>query len=146
MARGIGRRYRNERLFKAAGLGALMIGLGFLAFFFYTLVANGYTALQQTRILLDVQLDAAVIDPDNTRDPAVRAAADYQRLVRDAMSALFPDVTARAELRELYALVSPGAGLELQRAAWRTIPRPSARRSASGCSPTTTSTCSSRAT
>jgi hypothetical protein len=27
-----------------------MIGLGFLAFFFYTLVGNGYTALQQTRI------------------------------------------------------------------------------------------------
>jgi phosphate transport system permease protein len=114
VARGIGRRYRNERLFKAAGLGALMIGLGFLAFFFYTLVANGYTALQQTRILLDVKLDLAVIDPDNTRDPAVRATADYQRLVRDAMSALFPDVKARAELRDLFALVSPGAGLELK--------------------------------
>ncbi len=114
VARGIGRRYRNERLFKAAGLGALMVGLGFLAFFFYTLVANGYTALQQTRILLDVKLDAAVIDPDNTRDPAVRATADYQRLVRDAMSALFPDVRARAELRDLFALVSPGAGLELK--------------------------------
>jgi len=111
--RGIRRRYRNERLFKAAGLGALLVGLGFLAFFFYTLVANGYTALQQTRILLDVQLDAAVIDPGNTRDPTVLATADYQRLVRNGMSALFPDVKARAELRDLYALMSPGAGLEL---------------------------------
>jgi phosphate transport system permease protein len=111
---GIRRRYRNEWLFNAAGLGALLIGLGFLAFFFYTLVANGYTALRQTRILLDVTLDAAVIDPQNTRDPAVHASADYQRLVRDAMSAIFPDVRARAELRDLYSLMSPGAGLELR--------------------------------
>jgi phosphate transport system permease protein len=114
VARGISRRYRNERMFKAAGLGALLIGLGFLAFFFYTLVANGYTALRQTRILLDVTLAADVIDPQDTRDPAVLAGADYQRLVRDAMSALFPEVTARAELRDLYALMSPGAGLELR--------------------------------
>jgi phosphate transport system permease protein len=114
VARGIGRRYRNEWLFKAAGLGALTIGLGFLAFFFYTLVANGYTALRQTRFLLDVPLSAAVIDPDDTRDPTVLAEADYQRLVRDAMSSLFPEVRARAELRDLYALVSPGAGLELR--------------------------------
>jgi phosphate transport system permease protein len=114
VARGIRRRYRNEWIFKSAGLGALLLGLGFLAFFFYTLVANGYTALRQTRILLDVQLDAAVIDPDNTRDPAVRETADYQRLVRNAMSALFPDVTARAELRDLYALASAGAGLQLK--------------------------------
>ena len=54
-----------EALFKFLGLGALLIGLGFLAFFFYTLLANGYTALRQTRVLLDVKLDAAVIDPES---------------------------------------------------------------------------------
>ncbi len=37
VARGIGRRYRNERFFRGLGFGALCIGLGFLAFFFYTL-------------------------------------------------------------------------------------------------------------
>jgi len=115
VARGIDRRYRNERLFKALGLTALMIGLGFLAFFFYTLIANGYTALRQTRLLLDVPLTAEVVDPAGTRDPVVLASADYQRLVRDALSAVFPDVTARADRRDLYALVSPGAGLELRR-------------------------------
>jgi phosphate transport system permease protein len=114
VGRGIARRYRNERLFHVAGLGALLIGLGFLAFFFYTLVGNGYTALQQTRIQLDVALDADVIDPENTRDPAVHASADYQRLVRNALSAMFPDVRARAELRDLYSLMSPGAGIELR--------------------------------
>jgi phosphate transport system permease protein len=114
VARGIARRYRNERIFRALGLMALLIGLGFLAFFFYTLVGNGYTALQQTRIRLDVELDAAVIDPDVTRDPAVLRSADYQRLARDALGALFPEVTSRSDLRALYALLSSGADLELQ--------------------------------
>ena len=114
VALGIRRRYRMESLFKFLGFGALLIGLGFLAFFFLTLFTNGYTALRQTRVLLDVELDAAVIDPGNTRDPNVLATADYQRLVRGAMSALFPDVTARAELRDLYGLVSSGAEIELR--------------------------------
>ena len=114
VALGIRRRYRNERFFRALGLIALCIGLGFLAFFFYTLIANGYTALRQTRVLLDVDFAAAVIDPDGARDPETLATADYQRLARDALNALFPDVTSRAERRELYALLSSGAGLELR--------------------------------
>jgi phosphate transport system permease protein len=115
VARGIGRRYRNERIFRALGLTALLLGLGFLAFFFYTLVGNGYTALGQTRIELDVRFDAAVIDPEGARDPDALRAADYQRVARDALGALFPEVTARADLRALYALLSPGTGIELQR-------------------------------
>ena len=114
VARGIARRYRNERIFRALGFTALMIGLGFLAFFFYTLIGNGYTALAQTRIHLEVELDAAVIDPDGTRDAATLSGADYQRLARDALNELFPSVTSRAERRSLYALLSQGAGLELQ--------------------------------
>jgi phosphate transport system permease protein len=114
VARGIRRRYRTEQLFRALGLGALLVGLGFLAFFFYTLIGNGYTALRQTRILLDVTLDASVIDPEGTRDPSELATADYQRLVRDALSANFPDVTARSDLRALYAMLSSGAGMQLR--------------------------------
>jgi phosphate transport system permease protein len=114
VARGIRRRYRNESIFRVLGLGALLVGLAFLAFFFYTLIGNGYTAITQTRILLDVELDPAILDPNGTRDPAVLAAADYQPLVREALNALFPDVTARADLRALYALASPGAALELK--------------------------------
>jgi phosphate transport system permease protein len=114
VARGIRRRYRGEALFKALGLGALLIGLGFLAFFFYTLITNGYTALRQTRVLLDVEFAQSAIDPERTRDPDVLAGADYQRLARDALGRLFPAATSRAELRALYALLSPGAGLELR--------------------------------
>ena len=115
VAQGLARRYRNERVFRALGLAALLVGLGFLAFFFYTLIGNGYTAFRQTRIQLDVTLDAAIIDPEATRAPETLVGADYQRLARDALGTLFPEVTSRGELRALYALLSPGAGLELQR-------------------------------
>ena len=114
VARGIGRRYRKERLFRALGFGALCIGLGFLAFFFYTLIANSYTALRQTRVLLDIDFDAAVIDPAGNRAPDDLTTADYQRLARDALNTMFPDITSRSERRELYALLSSGAGLELR--------------------------------
>jgi len=114
VARGIARRYRSERVFRALGLTALLIGLGFLAFFFYTLIGNSYTALGQTRFQLDIEFSPDVIDPQATRDPEILRNADYQTLARNALGALFPEVTSRADRRELYALLSAGAGLELQ--------------------------------
>jgi phosphate transport system permease protein len=114
LERGLARRYRNERIFRLCGMGALFAGLAFLSFFFYTLIANGYTAFQQTRILLEIEFTEASIDPDISRDNAVLRRADYQSLVRDSLRASFPDVSGRAELRQLFALVSPGAELELR--------------------------------
>src|SRR5690606_30791846 len=110
VARGIQARYRKERIFASLGRGALLLGLAFLAFFFYSIVSNGYTAFQQTRIRLAVELDAAVIDPDGGRSPDALAAADYLLLARNALHELFPGVTERNELRELYGLLSRGAG------------------------------------
>ena len=114
VARGIRRRYRRERTFRLCGLAALLVGLGFLAFFFYTLISTGYSAFEQTRVLLDVELPAQEIDPDGSRDPAVLARANYQEVLRDALRERFPDVSARNELRALFALVSPGAGTQLR--------------------------------
>jgi phosphate transport system permease protein len=114
VARGLRRRYRKEQSFRLLGLAALGVGLAFLGFFFATLIGNGYTALQQTRILIDVELAADRIDPEGTRDAQALARANYLGLVREAFGASFPEVGARAELRELYAMLSPGAALEVR--------------------------------
>ena len=111
---GIARRYRRERTFRLAGLGAVLTGMAFLAFFFSTLIGNGYTAFLQTHILLDVELSAAVIDPDGARDPQSLRRADYEGPIRDSLRARFPEVESRNELRELFALVSSAAGFELR--------------------------------
>jgi phosphate transport system permease protein len=111
---GIRRRYRRERAFRALGLGALLIGLAFLGFFFYTLIANGYSAFRQTRILLDIEYLASTIDPSGDLDPSRIRTVDFQGLVRDSLQRRFPDVTERADRRELFALMSDGAGMELR--------------------------------
>ena len=114
VARGIARRYRRERNFRLAGLGAVLVGIAFLAFFFYTLIGNGYTAFLQTHILLEVELTESSIDPDGERDPQTLGRADYQGVIRNALMARFPQVEGRNNLRDLFALVSPGAGFELR--------------------------------
>jgi phosphate transport system permease protein len=116
VARGVRRRYRRERVFRWLGFAALLVGLTFLAFFFYTLIANGYTALQQTRILIEIDLARDEIDPMDSRDPEVLREANYQGLMRESLVRTFPDVTSRSELRSLFALVSPGASLEVREA------------------------------
>ncbi|MGW8369110.1 MAG: phosphate ABC transporter permease PstA [Gammaproteobacteria bacterium] len=110
----IKRRYRGERLFRAMGLGALLVGLAFLGFFFYTLIANGYTALGQTRIALDINYAEDTIDPSGTRDPEEIRLADFMGLVRNSLMEQFPDVTSRGDRRDLFALMSTGAGMELR--------------------------------
>jgi len=114
VAEGLRRRYMKERAFRLLGLAALLFGLGFLAIFFVTLVANGASALLQTRILLDVELDPEVIDPEGGRDVVALETANYQQLIRDALNRLFPDVTERPERRALYRLLSPAAVLEVR--------------------------------
>jgi len=111
---GIARRYRRERLFRAAGFCALMVGLIFLAFFFWSLIANGYTSFRQTRILLDIEFSEAVLDPAGTRDPEALRRADFPGLVRQSLTARFPEVTSRGELRQLFAMISAGAEIELR--------------------------------
>jgi phosphate transport system permease protein len=114
VARGLKRRYRNEQTFRLLGLAALGVGLAFLGFFFYTLIANGYTAFGQTRIRIDVELRSDALDPDGTRSPDVLARANYLGILRESFGKMFPEVTARGELRELHGMLSPGAALELR--------------------------------
>jgi phosphate transport system permease protein len=110
----LARRYRKERAFRAAGLGALMIGLLFLGFFFYTLIGDGHRAFRQTVIELDIALpEAASAVAGDSREDALRDI-NYLGLVRDALRELFPEVTSRAELRELFALVSASASFDIQ--------------------------------
>ncbi len=75
----------------------------------FTIIRTALPAFTQTMIQLDVTLYPQEIDPAGTRDPQALSTADYQKLIRDALDDLFPDVTDRRERRELMALLSPGA-------------------------------------
>ena len=114
VAAGLRRRYRAERRFRAYGLGAVLVGLLFVVFLFYTIISKGYTAFAQTYIQLDIAYDAAVLDPNGTRATEDLEGADYQALIKAALRERFPEVSERAELRKLYGIMSSAAEITLR--------------------------------
>jgi phosphate transport system permease protein len=119
----LGRRHAAERHFRALGLGAVVLGLSFVAMLFVSIVGKGYTAFQQTYIELPVSFDTQVIDPDGrlraggldaTEVNKALLGVNFLKLARDALKAEFPNVSGRSERRALYGLLSPGAPLQLR--------------------------------
>jgi len=108
------RRYAAERRFRLYGLAAIFSALAILGLLIGTIVANGHTAFQQTRLEIPVFLDAQAIDPQGDRAAEALWAADYQGLVKAALREIFPEVTDRREKLKLYGLVSNAAGYDLR--------------------------------
>ncbi len=110
------RRHRSEKRFKLYGLVAISIGLVFLVLLFASIIGNGYTALSQTMMQIEVDLAADKIDPKQTLDPKILRAADYGGMVKTALRKEFPDVKKRKQKKALYQLVSSGAAETIRNA------------------------------
>jgi phosphate transport system permease protein len=109
------RRKRAETRFRAYGLAAIVISIAFLVVLFVTIIGNGYTAFQQTKLRLDVSFDQQVIDPSGEADPQKLAMANYDQLVKEALwRELGIDPADRATASQALGLVSTGAGLSLR--------------------------------
>ena len=102
-------RYRAEARFKFYGLAAIGLTATFLVIVLTDIVVRGYPAFWQHRLLLDVTVDRAEVDPQGSRDPAVIRAGDFQALVRNALRAQFPSVSDRPGRRLLDGILSSGA-------------------------------------
>ena len=114
--KGLKRRYRAERRFRLFGMLAVALGLLFVLILFSSIAGNGYTAFRQAYVRLDITFDQAKLDPDNTRNPEVLGKAAYRTLVRDALFAMFPEVTSRSDKRELANVLSNGAEYAVRQA------------------------------
>ena len=102
------RRHKAERNFKRFGLGAILLGLSFVAILFINIVSNGYSAFMATHIALDVTFDAEYIDKNAIAD------GNYRKLPRNALSETFPEVSGRRDKRELYQMISSSAEYALR--------------------------------
>jgi phosphate transport system permease protein len=111
---GLRRRYRSERLFRAYGVAAIVVGLAFIGLLFSSILSTGWSIFTQTYVKVDVEYSAEELGV--TEQPSVEEleVADYQALVRAALRERFPDVEGRSTLRELYGLVSSGAQFDLR--------------------------------
>jgi phosphate transport system permease protein len=111
----LAKRYARERRFRRMGIAAVTLGLLFVSMLFLDIFLKGYTAFEQTYLRLHIDYDASVIDPAGDADPDALAFADYMALVKQSLKDAFPEVSERRARRDLYGLVSPGAGQELAR-------------------------------
>src|SRR5210317_2122347 len=106
---GLPRRRRKELIFKFTGMLATAVGVIFLGVFFSSLIAQSSTAFKQTFLKLDIELTEDVLAPDGELDLTY---ADFDGLVRAALRAELPEVSGRQDRRELYRIVSIGAGYQ----------------------------------
>ncbi len=111
---GLARRNRSEKLFRLLGVLALGAGMVFLLLLFVAIVSNGWSAFRHTQMRLPLELSESLIDPRGARDPQTLARADYQRVIRNALTSYFPDASGRSTRRALTGLVSTGAAYQLR--------------------------------
>ena len=108
VGKGLSRRYRAEKRFRLYGISAIILSMVFLSMLFISIIANGYTAFQQTFVQLDIFLDPDAIDAQSLQD------ANYQAMVKNSLREMFPEVKTRSEKRRLYDMISSGAAFQLQ--------------------------------
>jgi phosphate transport system permease protein len=89
------RRYAANRRLQIYGIAAISTAVALLLLLFVSLVAAGYTAFVQTKIRMDFVISEQDVKPDAIAD------GNYRAIVQDALRALFPDVTSRADQRKL---------------------------------------------
>lgn len=111
---GLKKRYAQERRFRFYGLSAIVVALFMLMSLFTVIVSKGASAFITTEMTLDIPLKAATIDPDGTRDPTVLSYANYRKVASDALLALFPDVTSRADRAQLQKILSDSLTYDLR--------------------------------
>jgi phosphate transport system permease protein len=102
------RRYQVDRWFQRIALTAVILALAFIALLFSRIIADGYTAFQQTNILLEIEFEEQIFARENL------AAADYPSLIKKSLSETFPEVTDRKDKKLLYSLISSGAAYKLK--------------------------------
>jgi phosphate transport system permease protein len=106
--KNLAKRYRAERRFRRMGQAAIVASLFFLSFLFISIIGNGYSALFQTFIQIQVYFDAQ-------RLPMYElGTADYPGIVKASLRDMFPEVKGRRDKRQLYRLVSSGAAFQLR--------------------------------
>ena len=108
---GLAKRRRKEIAFQAVGMLATAVGVVFLAVFFTSLVSKGTSAFNQTFLKLEVEFSEATLLVDGEIDFAY---ADFDGLARQALRDIIPEASGRRDRRELYRILSNGAGYQLR--------------------------------
>ncbi|GGX67774.1 phosphate ABC transporter permease PstA [Saccharospirillum salsuginis] len=107
-------RYNRERRFRAYGIASIALGLTFLAILLTTIFSQGLSAFWTTYVKLDVTYTPEVLYIDDATDESQLRLADYDGVIRQALSERFPEASGRQTMRNLTGMVSTSAGYRLR--------------------------------
>ncbi len=108
------KRNAREIRFRLYGLSAVLTAIMVLCLLLTSIISKGYTAFEQTYILIDVRLDTETIDPKGTNRLEDLAAASYKSLLRAALREQFPGIEGRREKRQLYGILGTSADYDVR--------------------------------
>lgn len=98
-----------ETRFQWYGRGAIFVSLLFLVVMVGSIITKGVGAFGTTNVAIEVDLGPDAIDPANPGD------ARFEKIVKDALKAQFPEAKKRKDRRMIYGLLSNDMGFELER-------------------------------
>jgi phosphate transport system permease protein len=95
-------------------MGAVLFAVAALLLLLSTIISDGYKAFVTTNVTVTAQIDPELADPGGKREVNDLRRGDYINIARKAIRADLPEVTARQDLRELYAVLSDGAAVTIR--------------------------------
>ena len=112
--RGLKKRHRAERRFRIYGASAIIFGLMCVFLLFADIISKGHKAFILTYINLEVVYDQNALGVDDPTDDIQMSLGDFHGAVKAGLRNRFSDVSGRKSKRELYSIISNGAGYELR--------------------------------
>jgi phosphate transport system permease protein len=109
------KRRRAEWRFRAYGVAAIVFCFLAILVLFTSIIGKGYSAFQQSHISVPIKFDAAVIDPDGTKNHDTLMGADYESLVKESVygALSIPEDNKPARKRAM-ELISDSADTQLR--------------------------------
>lgn len=102
------KRYAAEKRFRFYGVAALVLTVLFLGYLLLDIVRKGWPAFFEHRATISVTLDPVKIDATNI------AGSDFSGLVKETWRAQFPEMSSRADRKQLNSLLSQDASEDLK--------------------------------
>ena len=110
------KRHNKEKRLKYYGLISVLIGLVSLVVLLSSITLNGYTALQQTMVLISVTVNAEdVLDENGNISEEVMYATNWDGIAKKTFRKSFEKVTDRRDKRKLSELLSANAGYTMKK-------------------------------
>ncbi|MEM0987120.1 MAG: DUF3333 domain-containing protein, partial [Pseudomonadota bacterium] len=115
--RRLKKRHAAERRFKAYGMAAIGVALGFLVLFVFSIGSQALSAFSHHKVQFDLPLTADVVAPGGVGDTQAISenVTGFYQLVREDLALRFPEAAVQGRARELNDLVTRLAVLPMAR-------------------------------